>query len=219
MLNHVHQLRALRLPRQRGQVRLGNIREGQTHNTEGRGQGGSQPRHSEGWSPFPSLSPLPSHPDPHPSQSETAGLQIPEIDLVLTHGTLGGRFTTIEGILDQVYEELSERLFHDSGDPQARQKFETFLKNLKAVKNAEKPFTLILDDPLANSYLQNLYAPDPDPNMVIENYERSWEQNEELGLNDMKVEGYQEEEGKAKEEGEKNDEKKETAAEEVKTSA
>lgn len=40
--------------------------------------------------------------------------------------------------------------------------------------------------------MQNLYAPDPDPNMTIENYERSWEQNEELGLNDIKVEGYEE---------------------------
>ena len=34
-------------------------------------------------------------------KSETAGMTIPEIDLVLTHGTLGGRFTTVEGILDQ----------------------------------------------------------------------------------------------------------------------
>lgn len=50
---------------------------------------------------------------------------------------------------------------------------------------------MILDDPLANSYLQNLYAPDPDPNMTIEEYERTWEQNEDLGLNDMKVEGYE----------------------------
>ena len=58
------------------------------------------------------------------------------------------------------------------------------------VKNAERPFTLILDDPLANSYLQNSYAPDPDPNMEIVVYDRSWEQNEELGLNDIKVEGY-----------------------------
>ena len=55
---------------------------------------------------------------------------------------------------------------------------------------AEIPFTLILDDPLANSYLQNIYAPDPDPNMTTELYERTFEQNEELGLNDMKVEGY-----------------------------
>ena len=60
------------------------------------------------------------------------------------------------------------------------------------VKNAEHPFTLILDDPLANSYLQNLYAPDPDPNMTIESYDRTWDQNEELGLNDMKVENYEE---------------------------
>ena len=58
------------------------------------------------------------------------------------------------------------------------------------MKNAERPFTLILDDPLANSYLQNLYAPDSDPNLEIVVYDRSWEQNEELGLNDIKVEGY-----------------------------
>lgn len=61
------------------------------------------------------------------------------------------------------------------------------------MKNAERPFTLIVDDPLANSYVQNLYAPDPDPGMEIETYERTWQQNEELGLNDMVVEGYGEE--------------------------
>jgi len=54
------------------------------------------------------------------------------------------------------------------------------------------PFTLILDDPLANSYVQNLYAPDPDPNMEIVTYERTWQQNEDLGLNDMNVESYSE---------------------------
>jgi zinc finger protein len=59
------------------------------------------------------------------------------------------------------------------------------------VKGAERPFTVILDDPLANSYIQNLYAPDPDPNMTIEMYDRTWEQNEDLGLNDIKVEGYE----------------------------
>lgn len=59
------------------------------------------------------------------------------------------------------------------------------------VKEGNRPFTIILDDPLANSYLQNLYAPDPDPNMTIETYERTWDQNEELGLNDIKVEGYE----------------------------
>jgi len=133
-------------------------------------------------------------------QSETAGLEIPEIDLVLTHGTLGGRFTTLEGILDQVYEELSDKMLSVAGDAvsvtsdggdsrtaEERARFEKFLSDLKAVKSASRPFTLIVDDPLANSYVQNLYAPDLDPNMTTEWYERTWDQNEELGLNDMKV--------------------------------
>jgi zinc finger protein len=71
---------------------------------------------------------------------------------------------------------------------------------------------LILDDPLANSYLQNLYAPDEDPNMTVEWYERSWEQNEELGLNDIKVEGYEEDH----EQEEKEKEEKEKGQEQVK---
>lgn len=39
---------------------------------------------------------------------------------------------------------------------------------------------------------QSLCAPDPDPQLVVTHYTRSWEQNEELGLNDMKTENYEE---------------------------
>lgn len=57
---------------------------------------------------------------------------------MLSHGTLGGRFTTLEGILEQVYEELSEKVFAneagDSKDPKDRNSFEIFLKNLKEVR-------------------------------------------------------------------------------------
>ena len=51
--------------------------------------------------------------------------------------------------------------------------------------------TLILDDPLGNSYLQNLYAPEPDPAMTIEEYKRTFDQDEILGLNDMRLENYE----------------------------
>ncbi|KAJ2924470.1 hypothetical protein H1R20_g12618, partial [Candolleomyces eurysporus] len=126
-------------------------------------------------------------------KSETAGLEIPEIELTLTHGTLGGRFTTLEGILNQVYEELSEKVFAgDSSTGSEKKTFDTFLAGLKSAINVEKPFTVILDDPLANSYIQSLYAPDPDPNMTFELYDRTWDQNEALGLNDIKVENYEE---------------------------
>ena len=73
-------------------------------------------------------------------QSETCGMSIPEIDLVLQAGTLGGRFTTLEGILDQVYEELSEKLFAgDSADSDDMSNFEKFLSNLKAVSQRSCP--------------------------------------------------------------------------------
>jgi zinc finger protein len=38
--------------------------------------------------------------------------------------------------------------------------------------------------------LQDLYAPDPDPYLVKESFERTDEQNEELGLNDIRTENY-----------------------------
>lgn len=37
---------------------------------------------------------------------------------------------------------------------------------------------------------KNVYAPEDDPNMTIEHYERNYDQNEILGLNDMKTENY-----------------------------
>lgn len=143
----------------------------------------------------------------HYSQSETAGLTIPEIDLHLQPGTLGGRFTTLEGLLNQVYEELDERAFA-RGDAAVREgasEIELFLQKLKKVRDVVEPYTIILDDPLNNSYIQNLYAPDDDPNMKVDVYDRTFDQNEELGLNDIKVEGYEgeEEARKAREEDDK----------------
>lgn len=39
--------------------------------------------------------------------------------------------------------------------------------------------------------LQNVYAPEDDPEMEVERYKRTFDQNEELGLNDMRTEGYE----------------------------
>ena len=36
-----------------------------------------------------------------------------------------------------------------------------------------------------------MYAPEDDPEMKVEHYKRTFDQNEELGLNDMKTEGYE----------------------------
>ncbi|TIB30292.1 hypothetical protein E3P84_03421 [Wallemia ichthyophaga] len=127
-------------------------------------------------------------------KSEHAGLSIPDINLVLEPGTLGGRFTTLEGLLAQVYEDLSTKAFiGDSAiDTQAgdsgligstqMQEFDKFLTQLKTVMTAAKPFTVIIDDPLSSSYIQNFNAPEPDEQILIEEYERTYQQNDDLGL-------------------------------------
>lgn len=39
-------------------------------------------------------------------KSETCGLTIPELDLELVHGTLGGVYTTVEGLLEKIGDNL-----------------------------------------------------------------------------------------------------------------
>lgn len=43
---------------------------------------------------------------PH-AQSDTAGLLVPELELELESGTLGGKYTTLEGLLNDIKTQLS----------------------------------------------------------------------------------------------------------------
>ncbi|KAJ1901419.1 nucleolar zinc-finger protein [Kickxella alabastrina] len=129
-------------------------------------------------------------------KSETSSFCIPELDLDMVAGTLGGRFTTIEGLLRQVHDELNLRIPFIDGDSameERRNKFKSFLDKLESAADGKLfPLHITVDDPMAHSYIQNIYAPDLDPNMTTEVYERTFDQNEELGLNDINVEDYKE---------------------------
>lgn len=107
-------------------------------------------------------------------------------------GSLGGRFTTVEGLLTQIAEQLSQNSFSfgDSSEQFEKSRYRLFLDDFQALIRGEKPFTLLMDDPVGNSYVQNIYAPDPDPQLEIKEYERNFEQNETLGLNDINTESY-----------------------------
>ncbi|EDO19188.1 hypothetical protein Kpol_1050p45 [Vanderwaltozyma polyspora DSM 70294] len=123
-------------------------------------------------------------------KSESCSLVVPELHLDIQEGTLGGRFTTLEGLLKQVRDELESRVFtqtSDSMDEATKERWTSFFKNLDEALEGKRTFTVIMTDPLAGSYIQNVYAPDPDPNMKIEDFERTAEQNDELGLSHMKV--------------------------------
>lgn len=75
---------------------------------------------------------------------------------------------------------------------ETKQKWNTFFNSLSAAINGDDKFTITLKDPLASSYVQSFTAPEPDPQIKVEDYERTEEEEEDLGLKDMKTEGYEE---------------------------
>lgn len=128
-------------------------------------------------------------------KSETCFVLIPELEFELGMAALGGKFTTLEGLLTDIKDLIVSKnpfICGDSVTSERMQKLADFGEKIEKIIAGKMDVHFVLDDPAGNSYLQNVYAPDPDPEMTIEKYTRTFEQNEELGLNDMKTEGYQE---------------------------
>ncbi|KAL3984948.1 ZPR1 zinc-finger domain family protein [Acanthocheilonema viteae] len=129
-------------------------------------------------------------------KSDTCSMSIPELDLEVGSGALSGRFTTVEGLLvatrDQLKEQGSFFLVGDSKSEAENEQMKKFLDNFEQILQLRKKVCLVLDDPTGNSYIQSLNAPMDDSRLKKEYYERSNEQNDELGLNDMKTENYSE---------------------------
>lgn len=128
-------------------------------------------------------------------KGEMCSFEIPELELSTGMGTLGGKFTTVEGLLTDIRNQLSETnpFLGDSSQKERIEKIKLFCSQIDEIIEGKRlGVHLILDDPTGNSYLQNLYAPDDDPEMEVTKYERTFEQNEDLGLNDIKTENYEE---------------------------
>lgn len=128
-------------------------------------------------------------------KSETCAMECPEVRLQVEPGTLGGRFTTVEGLLRQVRDDLHKNIFTDEDDAgggdsmpsEEKQQWNTFFGKLDSAITGEQKFTLILQDPFAASYVQSLVSDGDDPQITVEDYDRTEEEEEELGLRDINV--------------------------------
>jgi len=129
-------------------------------------------------------------------KAESCAMSCPELNLSVEPGTLGGRFTTVEGILTQVRDDLRSSIFEgggvggDSMESTTKSKWDAFFEKLSEAIDGKVKFTIVLEDPLASSYVQSFTAPEPDPQLTMEDYERTEEEEENLGHNDMKTENY-----------------------------
>ncbi|KAL8792107.1 MAG: hypothetical protein Q9195_005282 [Heterodermia aff. obscurata] len=129
-------------------------------------------------------------------KSESATMHVPECDIEMEAGTMGGRFTTIEGVLTQVRSDLRKVVYGEDDDEsltsdgmqwKKKEEWSRFFERLDNAIACKLPFTCIMEDPLANSYIQSLTAPEPDPKLIEEEYTRTSEEIERLGLADMKT--------------------------------
>ncbi|XP_045456297.1 zinc finger protein ZPR1 [Melitaea cinxia] len=129
-------------------------------------------------------------------KSETCNMLIPELDLEVGGRALGGRFSTAEGLVRATLEQIKDAptLQGDTPSLVSKDNLERFIEKLQEVLDGKRSITLILDDPAGNSYVQNLND-DPaayDDGLKVTRYDRTFEQNDELGLNDIKTENYEE---------------------------
>ena len=135
-------------------------------------------------------------------KSETSKIVIPEVGFETDEGSMGSMFTTVEGVIDKICTQLLDTPFStgDSSD----NKLNDFVMKLRDLQQLKKKFTFILDDPLSNSFIFLVGEnKDNDKNLKKEEYERTFEQNEDLGINDMKVENYEEDSKNDKKEDDK----------------
>lgn len=161
-------------------------------------------------------------------KSDTAGMEIPELELKLDEGGgAGGLYTTAEGLLKKTRETLEvsnpfgcgdsavkQHISNDGGDFSLPNPNHTrYLSLLDKIKDMALgrafPFTLVLCDPLGNSFIgpvpkdairlglqaekegsKACYETYVDSGMTIHEFKRTHQQNEMLGLNDIKTEGY-----------------------------
>ncbi|KAI5236693.1 zf-ZPR1-domain-containing protein [Aureobasidium subglaciale] len=137
-------------------------------------------------------------------KSESAALFCPELQLRVEPGTQGGRFTTVEGLLTNFRKDLRAQAFGlengddeeeiraaaDSMQSETKRTWAEFFETLGEAIEGKRPFTVVIEDPLASSYVQSYTAPAPDPQITVEEYERTQEEEEDLGLKDINTEDY-----------------------------
>jgi zinc finger protein len=127
-------------------------------------------------------------------KSNTACVKIPELGFEMEPGSLGGVYSTVEGLLLQIHDRLKGSnpfSFGDAAEVSQKSNFAKFLYAITEMRGGLVPFTLIIEDPMDHSFIYSPAADGfEDDDLVEESYTRSHEEDEEFGLLDMVTDGY-----------------------------
>lgn len=132
-------------------------------------------------------------------KSDSCTLLIPKLDFEIPHDTQRGNVSTLEGVLRMAADNL-QALQPDRlrlGDIDNFHRCRAVIANLRRFAGEQPsdeleddevelipvfPFEVILDDPAGNSFIENIVAPQADPNLKSEKYFRTPNQDMSLGL-------------------------------------
>ncbi|KAG1970503.1 ZPR1 zinc-finger domain protein [Pimephales promelas] len=116
-------------------------------------------------------------------KSDSASTRIPQLDFEIPPYTQKGSLSTIEGLVDRAVAGLEQdQPIRKGTDPAVAEKIDEFIQRLKNLKEVQEEFTLIIDDPSGNSFIENPFAPQKDTALSVTYYNRTAEQNAALGI-------------------------------------
>lgn len=118
-------------------------------------------------------------------KSDYSSVRIDELDFEIPALSQKGEVTTVEGIITRCVSGLEQdqenrRIDH----PDAAEQIDVFVGKLKDLLLLEKPFTLIIDDASGNIHVENICAPQTDPQITISHFVRNKDHNEMLAIYD-----------------------------------
>lgn len=114
-------------------------------------------------------------------RSETARILIPEVDFEIP--AKRAELNTLEGFLLNIKESLmAGQDQRQAEDPEVFAKMTDFIQRMEMFQEGKDSFTFIVDDLAGNSFIQNPYAPGPDPRCKVIKRQRTRQEVIDLGF-------------------------------------
>ncbi|KAF6736239.1 Zinc finger protein ZPR1 [Oryzias melastigma] len=116
-------------------------------------------------------------------KADSATTRIPELDFEIPPFTQKGSLSTVEGLLDRAVSGLEqEQPVRRAAEPALAQKIDQFILKLKKLKDVEQEFSLVIEDPSGNSFVENPSAPHRDEALTVTRFKRTVQQDVQLGI-------------------------------------
>ena len=130
-------------------------------------------------------------------KADSATVGVPALQFEIPAKTQRGGISTIEGVLSRAITALqADQDWRRERDAETAEAIQNIITQLTMMAHGiTLPFTLVLDDPAGNSFIENPHAPASDPALQVTHYTRSRAQDHAVGLQVMAEEAKNQREG------------------------